>query len=229
MLHKIILLQVLLACLPIFAKKEVKFQLWEDNFHTISLNEKYSITNRIGLRIYDFERPSHRLEYRPNVNYLWQNKHKIKAGVGLFYYKTESKYKAMEYRPWLGFSTDNKLGDNAILSHNLRWENRWYSKYAPFESRFRYQLKLGTKVYDKGEKEVKIALAPEFFYSVGSFEEFSYKSTRFAVSTSYKHSQRLSFEALPMLLASHNNNIAHFDDHYWVVQLKLKYKMTQKL
>lgn len=229
MLDKLTLLLFLLINTSLFAKTESGVQLWEDNFHTVSLNDKISLTNRFGFRFYNYEQPVGRLEYRPHVNFLWQEKFKVKAGLGLFYYKTNSKYNAMEYRPWMGFGFNNKLGSKATLSHNLRWENRWYSEYAPFESRLRYQLQLGTKVYTKGEKEVKIALAPEFFYSAGSFDNFAYKSTRIAIATSYTHSSKLSFEAAPMVLSNFNQDIAYFEDRFWAVQVKVKYKVPRRL
>lgn len=215
--------------LPSFAVTDGEFQLWEDDFLTTELNDQWSMTNRVGFRFYNLDQNYYRVEYRPHVEHVWHDKYKLRAGVGFFYYETASKQSTMEYRPWLGVAFANALPSPWILSHSVRWEQRWFSNDADFDSRLRYQLKVGAQVYQKGDKYLQLALAPEFFYSLGSFDEFTYTTTRLGLSTSYKHSKQLSFELLPMAILSHDGVISEYKSYFWVVQLKVKYKMLKQL
>lgn len=86
----------------------------------------------------------------------------------------------------------------------------------------RYKFKIGTTLFERKEHSLKVAFAPELFWSFNDWENNGYKNTRWGLPVSYRCNEKLVMEVVPFLQTNHNGVLSILDDKFGVIQLNLK-------
>lgn len=222
------LLKISLTCLAIALSLTATAQLgdthwWGNYTYNQSVKQHWQLSSRLEMRYLDFENNFYRAGISPKLQYQGQKNLKYIIGSRFFLYNTETKDGAVEYRPWIGLSYGKPTLQNMYTSHQVRWEHRLYGEGgSAYESRIRYKFKIGTTLYERNERSLKVAFAPELFWSFNDWDEGSYKNTRWGIPVSYRYSEKLVMEVVPFLQTNHDGFLSVLDDRFGVIQLNLK-------
>jgi len=187
------------------------------------LNEQWGLSAKIGCRYYNFETNEYRPDFSPQVQFAPGGHLKYQLGTRFFSWNTARYDGVMEYRPWLGLAYTHTKSGSLSLSHLARWEHRfWGAEDLDYSTRLRYRFKLGTALYEHGDKQWQIALAPEMFWVFGAYDEATYTATRWGIPLSYRYNKHFLFELAPFLQTKHEGISTLLDDQFCVIQFNLK-------
>lgn len=198
-------------------------QWWGNYTYNQSVKEHWQLSARLEIRYLNIGRNFYRSGISPKIQYQTKNNFKYTLGSRFFYYDTEDRDGIMEYRPWLGIHYSSARSQAISLSHQVKWEHRlWGQGISIYESRIRYRFKVGTTLYNKDDRKLKIAFSPELFWSFGEWDQVTYKNTRWGIPVSYQYNSKLVMEIVPFLQTNHNSMLSILDDNFGVIQLNLK-------
>ncbi|MDA3853471.1 MAG: DUF2490 domain-containing protein [Bacteroidales bacterium] len=198
-------------------------QWWGNYTYNHTINDQWQVSSRLEMRYIDLSENFYRTGISPSAHYQPKPNLKYLAGCRFFYYATASRDGVMEYRPWLGLKYAKSSPPILSLSHQLLWEQRIIStSNSTYESRLRYKFKVGTTLFKNKDHSLKIAFAPELFWSFGVFNDVSYKNTRWGFPVSYQYSEKIVMEVVPFLQTNHNGMLRLLDDRFGVIQLNVK-------
>jgi len=218
----IFLLSILLHSSHTIAQSK-DLQWWGNYTYHQTLHEQWQVSMRIENRYLELDKNDFRAGISPKVVYDTQQDFEYIVGSRFFYYDTASKDGVMEYRPWLGLKYAQPSPSSLSLSHQVRWEHRIYNNETSYESRMRYKFKVGTTLFKAGKQALKVAFSPELFWSLGVFDDATYKNTRWGFPVSYQYNENLVMEVVPFLQTNHDGMLNPLsDESFGVIQLNLK-------
>ena len=198
-------------------------QWWGNYTYNYDISEQWQFSTRLEMRYTSLADKYYRSGIGPAVKYKANHKLKYIAGCRLFYYDTDSKSGVWEYRPWLGIKYAHPSSNALSISHKALWEHRIYGhNVASYQSRLRYKFKISSTLIEHNDRTLKVAFAPELFCSLGPFDTFIYKNTRWGIPISYQWNQNMLMEVVPFIQTNHNGIFGEIDEHFGVIQLNLK-------
>lgn len=222
------LLKYVFLYLTIAVSTQINAQLddthwWGNYTYNQSVKQNWQLSTRVEMRYYSLDQNFYRAGISPKVQYQGDNNLRYIIGSRFLRYETESKDGIMEYRPWLGLSYSHPSKRAMFLSQQLRWEHRIFGDASSaYESRIRYKFKVGATLFERQEKSLKIAFAPELFWSFNDWDDGYYKNTRWGVPVSYRYSEKLVMEVVPFLQTNHNGFLSLLDEQFGVIQVNIK-------
>lgn len=220
---RLISLTILIAYSTLANAQLDKTQWWGNYTYNQSVKEHWQLSARLEMRYYNIDANLYRAGISPQVQYQSKKNFKYSLGSRFFYYDTESRDGITEYRPWLGLSYSKSSDKPLNLSHQIKWEHRLFGQgTSAYESRMRYKFKIGTTLFERKEHSLKVAFAPELFWSFNDWENNGYKNTRWGLPVSYRCNEKLVMEVVPFLQTNHNGVLSILDDKFGVIQLNLK-------
>lgn len=219
---KRIFLSLLMFSALYLSAQQVGAQWWGNYTYSQLLNERWNIGARLDVQYFDVSQNYTRKAVGSQVGYRPQKSLKYLFGTRMFVYDTSTRDGVLECRPWLGLSHSMKNSNALSISQFLRLEQRFFNDGNSNESRMRYRLRLGKTVYKHKKQSLQVSFSPELFLSFGDLDAANYTNTRLGMPIAYTYNQHLKVELLPFLQANHASLLELSDQHFAVLQLRMK-------
>lgn len=206
------------------ATAQDRMQFWGDYYqYRMLTNNKWKMSNRMGLRYHPDNNYTYRITYRPDVARKIKQNGRLMVGSGFFYRLDKDVYNSLEIRPWVGFQRDPSHLNSLALIHIWRWENRFYTgEDYVFESRLRYKVTVNLDIFRREGKALSLIMSPEVFVSLGSFNNINYFRLRTDLGARYQWNSDWQTDFSLTHQRNTDTPIFSGEDFQWILQLKVK-------